>query len=105
MLSRRQFITSAALSAFALPRVLSNVKAAPLSRAAYWTDGLRPSTIAIIGDIQRTSLAEAVLMSRSQNDREREAILNAVADEKPDMLLLLGDQVSTGDDDDDWNYF
>jgi Icc-related predicted phosphoesterase len=105
MLSRRQFLTSAALSSVALPSVLSGVKASSSSRATHWSDDLRPASIAIIGDLQRTSLAEAVLMARSQNDREREAILDAVAADRPDMLLLVGDQVSTGDDDDDWNYF
>lgn len=66
---------------------------------------MEPRTIAIVGDLQRTSAAERMLLSRSQNDAEREAILNKIAEERPEMLLLVGDQVSTGDDDDDWAYF
>ena len=105
MMNRRQFLVAAALSSFSMPKVLANVRPNAGGSAAAWVDGLRPKSIAIIGDLQRTNTAESILMSRSQNDKEREAIVNAIADERPDMLLLLGDQVSTGEDPDDWAYY
>lgn len=75
------------------------------ARPCCWTDGLCPTTVAIVGDVQRTGLLEMSLLGRTQNDREREAILAAIAAESPDMLLMLGDQVVLGDDDDGWVYF
>lgn len=106
MFSRRKFISTLALTSLSATKVLSNLRA-PMSSssACTWTDQLEPKSIAIIGDIQRTSAAERILLSRSQNDAERAAILNHVAKERPEMLLLVGDQVSEGDSDDEWNYF
>src|SRR5205823_14669772 len=66
---------------------------------------LQPQTIAIVGDMQRTSMSERLFLSRSQNDEERERIFNAIADDDPDMLLMLGDQVFEGDSSEDWDYF
>jgi Icc-related predicted phosphoesterase len=105
MLSRRRFIATAALASLSVPRVLANVKTPSSSTACTWKEDLRPTTIAIVGDLQRTSDAEKIFMSRSDNHRERAMILDQVAEDKPDMLLLLGDQVGTGDNDNDWSYF
>lgn len=106
-MNRRQFVTSLALSSVALPSIISNVKAAPSPNpsACYWTDSLKPQTIAIVGDVQRTGMAEQVILSRPQNDAEREKLLTAIAADKPDMVLMLGDQVFAGSDDNDWTYF
>ncbi|MDB5036100.1 MAG: metallophosphoesterase [Chlorobi bacterium] len=108
-LSRRQFLAALAISSVGAPKLLAGVKAAappPVpARRCSWVDNLNPKTIAIVGDVQRTSMAEYNFMGRAQNDTEREAILNAIADDKPDMLLMLGDQVVTGDDDSEWAYF
>lgn len=70
-----------------------------------WVPELRPRTIAVVGDVQRTGTLELTLLGRRQNDREREAILRGIAADKPDMLLMLGDQVVLGDDDRAWPYF
>lgn len=106
-LSRRQFIAALALSSVGAPRVLAGIKGSPAAPAmkCAWNDALVPKTIALVGDVQRTSLAEYNFMGRAQNDPQREAILNAIAADKPDMVLMLGDQVVTGDDDAQWAYF
>lgn len=105
-LSRRQFLSALAMSSLGASRVLSEIRttSAPAS-ACTWADNLNPKTIAIVGDVQRTSLAELSFMGRGQHDVEREAILNAIGDDKPDMLMMLGDQVVTGDDEAQWAYF
>jgi predicted MPP superfamily phosphohydrolase len=106
MLSRRRFIATAALASLSVPKVLASVKTTPSSSTACaWKEELRPKTIAIVGDLQQPVGAEMILMSRQDNHRERTMILNQIAEEKPDMLLLLGDQVATGDEDGDWTYF
>ena len=105
MLSRRSFITTAALASLSVPKVLANVKTPSSSTACAWKDDLRPTTIAVVGDLQQPVGAEMILMSRDDNHRERTMILDQIAKEKPDMLLLLGDQVATGDEDGDWSYF
>lgn len=105
MQSRRRFIATAALASIGIPRLLVNAKTPSSSTACTWSDDVRPTSIAVVGDLQRTSDAEKIFLSRSDNHSERSLILNTIADEKPDMLLLLGDQVGTGDDDDEWTYF
>jgi Icc-related predicted phosphoesterase len=62
------------------------------------------NAIAIIGDLQRTSLWE-LMMGREQNDAEREKIVNEVSRENPSMLILLGDLVYDGGSRDQWDYF
>ncbi len=57
--------------------------------------------IAIIGDTQTTTLGE-VLLGREQNNRERTQIIKALADEKPDLLVHLGDHVAVGSSFFDW---
>ena len=106
MFSRRKFISTLALSALSAKKVVANLRTTTASTSACsWTSEIEPKSIAIVGDLQRTSAAERILLSRAQNDAEREAILNKIADDRPEMLLLVGDQVSTGDDDEDWGYF
>lgn len=69
--------------------------------------------IAVVGDLQRAmstlprliSSTGVALDSYGSNDAERAAILAEIADQHPDMLLLLGDQVEDGDDPEDWEYF
>jgi predicted phosphodiesterase len=105
MLSRRRFIATAALASLGVPKVLANVKSQSSSTACVWKDDLRPTTIAVVGDLQTTSSWERIFMARSDNHRERTMILNQIAEDKPDMLLLLGDQVGTGDETEEWGYF
>lgn len=69
--------------------------------------------IAVVGDLQRAmSTLPALLASTGvafnsygTNDTERGAILAGIANHRPDMLLLLGDQVEDGDDAEDWDFF
>jgi Icc-related predicted phosphoesterase len=75
------------------------------AKSCAWMKDLNPKTIAIVGDVQRTSLAELSFMGRGQYDAERELILKAIAADKPDLLVMLGDQVVTGDDEAQWTYF
>jgi Icc-related predicted phosphoesterase len=62
------------------------------------------STIAILGDLQRTSLWE-LMMGREQNDNERERIIAEIRKEDPSLLILLGDLVYDGGSRDQWIYF
>ncbi|MCC7439326.1 MAG: metallophosphoesterase [Armatimonadetes bacterium] len=59
----------------------------------------------VVGDTQRTTWPERLFLGRTQNDTERSQVLRAIADEKPDLLLHLGDMVAAGEDADDWAYF
>jgi Calcineurin-like phosphoesterase len=105
-LSRRQFLAAMAISSFGAPRLLSELRTSSVpAKPCCWVKDLKPSTIAIVGDVQRTSLAELSFMGRGQYDQERETILNAIAGDKPDLLVMLGDQVVAGDDEAQWAYF
>jgi Icc-related predicted phosphoesterase len=105
-LSRRQFLAAMAISSFGAPRLLSELRSSSVpAKACTWVKNLDPKSIIIVGDVQRTSLAELSFMGRGQYDQEREAILNAIADDKPDLLVMLGDQVVAGDDEAQWTYF
>lgn len=78
-----------------------------------WRDGGERRRIAVVGDLQRATSTLPGLVSSTgiamgsytRNDAERSAIIEAVAHDEPDMLLLLGDQVEDGDDPSDWAYF
>ena len=58
--------------------------------------------IAVVGDLQRTSLLE---FWREQNDAERERIVAGIAAARPDLLVLLGDQVFHGGAEGHWARF
>ena len=108
MLNRRTFIATVALSSLSLPRLAREVKAFagdPVDPPA--PQEQKPTTILIcaIGDLQRTSGAERNFLSRGENEVEREKIIKEVASSKPDLLLLLGDQVSDAADASEWSYF
>ncbi len=106
MLNRRQFISALAMSSLGATRVLSEIRSSPIpARACTWNANLNPKHIAIVGDVQRTSLAELSFMGRGQYDKEREAVLSAIGDDNPDMVMMLGDQVVAGDDEAQWTYF
>jgi Icc-related predicted phosphoesterase len=108
MLNRRTFIATVALSSLSLPRLAREVSAftgEPVDPKE--PQEQKPTTILIcaIGDLQRTSPAEKMVLSRTDNFVEREKIIKQVAAEKPDLLLLLGDQVSDAADAAEWEYF
>jgi predicted phosphohydrolase len=60
--------------------------------------------VAVIGDLQRTSLPE-VLLNREQNDLERVEIVKSVSQENINAVLLLGDLVFNGSDLNEWKEF
>ena len=61
------------------------------------------SPIAIVGDLQRTTIWE-LMIGREQNEFEREEIIKNINAENPAALILLGDMVSDGSDIKEWNY-
>jgi len=60
--------------------------------------------IAVVGDLQRTSVWE-MMLGREQNDTERENIISEIKKEDPALLVLLGDMVFEGSDRKQWEYF
>jgi hypothetical protein len=60
--------------------------------------------IAVVGDTQRTLPVER-LIGREQNDAERARLVAAIAGERPDLLVHLGDAVAVGSSAADWAYF
>jgi len=64
----------------------------------------KPGTIAILGDLQRTSIWET-LLGREQNDEERELILKSINLDSPSALVLLGDMVYEASNINQWKYF
>lgn len=62
----------------------------------------RTGRFAIASDFQRTSRAE---IWRESNEEERAIILEAIAREEPELLLMLGDLVFCGSSASDWKDF
>lgn len=60
--------------------------------------------LAVIGDLQKTSLPE-LLLNREQNDPERMEIIKAVSGENLNGVILLGDLVFEGSDTKEWREF
>lgn len=60
------------------------------------------NSIIILGDTQRTSFWE---FWREQNDDERRKLLNAIADENPSAIIILGDLIFQGDSPHHWTLF
>src|SRR4051812_45965350 len=106
MLSRRTFLSTLALSSVSLPTVLARLREAGPPLPQYTpVRNLRPKTIAIVGDIQGTLWVEGFAMAREQNSAATKRIVWAIVADKPDMILLLGDQVTDGSDETDWRLF
>lgn len=76
------------------------------SPGAPYPQAFRATTgrIAIVGDTQRT-LAVERLLGREPNDAERERLIAAIAADRPDLLVHLGDAVAIGSSAADWAYF
>jgi hypothetical protein len=55
--------------------------------------------------MQRTSLIETRVLRRNQHDSVRERLLREIVDDRPDLLLLLGDQVCYGENAACWRDF
>ncbi len=67
-------------------------------------DRLADSTLILVGDTQRTTIWERMIL-REQNDAPRRELLEKVAQENPAFVVLLGDIVDKGDDDREWQGF
>src|SRR5688500_2590525 len=108
MVNRRTFLAAVALSSLSLPRLAREVSAVTGEPVDPWLPQQGKETKIIIcgiGDLQRTSLAERTVLSRGNNDVEREKIIAQVVKEKPDLLLLMGDQVADAVLPEEWEYF
>lgn len=71
--------------------------------AAYREELGEGASLLVVGDLQRTSWAEAWLMRREQNDAARRRVLRAIEDERDAAgVLLLGDLVFDGSSCGDW---
>jgi predicted phosphodiesterase len=61
--------------------------------------------IVVLGDTQRTSWAERWI-GREQNETARNRVVAKIAtEERPALVVHLGDMVTTGADPEDWEYF
>ncbi|MCU0329566.1 MAG: metallophosphoesterase [Candidatus Kapabacteria bacterium] len=72
---------------------------------ALWPDVDRAahhSRVAVVGDLQRTGPVETW---RERNDHLRPRLIESIATDRPDALVLLGDMVFWGASEDDWSYF
>lgn len=63
-----------------------------------------PPPVAVLGDMQRTSILE-IFLGREQNDVERDMLVNSLSKEGTALNILLGDMVFEGDNYSDWKYF
>jgi Icc-related predicted phosphoesterase len=61
--------------------------------------------IIAVGDLQRTSLRECIIMGRESNDYERKEVIENISEQNPGSVVLLGDMVFEGDNIDQWKYF
>jgi hypothetical protein len=59
----------------------------------------------ILGDTQRTTLAEQYLLLREDNSAETPRLLEAVAREQPGLVAIVGDAVTWGSLESDWENF
>ena len=61
--------------------------------------------IAVIGDTQRTSALERLLLFREQNEIEREHLVTNMLARNFEILVHLGDMVFDGSSEQEWQYF
>jgi predicted phosphodiesterase len=65
-----------------------------------------PLEFAVLGDTQRTTRLEVLLLRREQNELARRALIEQLArQERPRFVIHLGDLVSTGASAREWRYF
>jgi hypothetical protein len=62
------------------------------------------SGFAVFGDTQRTSWQECAI-GREVNDAETATLIQAVADAEPSFVVIVGDLVFHGADEDHWHFF
>jgi Icc-related predicted phosphoesterase len=61
------------------------------------------SPIALVGDLQKTTIWE-LMIGREQNEPERIRIIKNIASDNPVSVILLGDMVSDGSEVKEWTY-
>jgi predicted phosphodiesterase len=67
---------------------------------------MKHASIVVLGDTQRTTFAERLLLGREQNERARQALIQKLArEERPAFVVHLGDLVSCGASAGEWRYF
>jgi predicted MPP superfamily phosphohydrolase len=60
----------------------------------------------VLGDTQRTTFPERLLLGREQNERASRALIEKLArEEQPALVVHLGDLVSCGASEREWRYF
>ncbi len=79
-------------------------KIRPFNHNTLGKSGNHPLELAVIGDLQRTSLPE-ILINREQNDLEREGIVESVSKEDINSVILLGDLIFEGSNENEWSRF
>jgi 3',5'-cyclic AMP phosphodiesterase CpdA len=97
----------AALGFTTMAITLTAIGCGPTPAPARFSDVMAPyrngTRIVVVGDAQRT--APILEVWREQNDRERERVFAAIASERPDLLLLAGDNVFNGASGAQWRSF
>jgi hypothetical protein len=68
------------------------------------TASLQSPALILVGDTQKTLFLERLLL-REQNDAAREAVMREIAAENPKLVVVLGDIVASGGNEDAWRYF
>ncbi len=93
----------AILGAFALACGCGRAGGPPPSFSVHTTPYPAGARIVVVGDLQRT--APILEVWREQNDRERTQVVEAIAAERPDLMVITGDCVFDGGSDAEWAAF
>ena len=65
----------------------------------------RSDSFIVIGDTQRTSFLEKLILRREINDTEREILFEDIGRKNPSFLVIVGDLVANGLSKQEWKYF
>jgi predicted phosphodiesterase len=63
------------------------------------------SSFIVLGDTQRTSFLERMILRRETNDLERENLFESIVQNRPRFVVVVGDLVSNGHFRKEWAYF
>ena len=94
---------TASLALVALTIGCGGPAAPPATFAAKVPSYHEGARVAVVGDLQRT--APILEFWREQNDAERARVVAAIAEQRPDLLVLTGDCVFDGGSDAQWAAF
>ena len=101
MLNRRTFLATATLSALGLPTLLRR----PALAESINGPENRGIVICAVGNLRRIIPSEMVLLSARSSNAEQTEVIRQIVREKPELLLLLGDQVADGNNLEEWSYY